>query len=111
MLPSPDIDTRLRIRALIVDDEEPSRLLLLELLSNEPDIVVLGACASGAEAVTSVRRERPDVVFLDVQMPVMSGFEVLKQLGGEVPPAVVFVTAFEHYAVNAFEVHAVDYLL
>ncbi|HVS02440.1 MAG TPA: response regulator [Thermoanaerobaculia bacterium] len=97
------------LRALIVDDEEPARRLLAERLAAAADIEVVGECRNGFEAVQAIQRLVPDVVFLDVQMPKLDGFEVLELL--DEPPAVVFTTAYDEYALRAFEVHAVDYLL
>lgn len=99
------------IRALIVDDEPLAREKIRNLLSREPNVSVLGECANGEEALVAIRRDRPDAVFLDVQMPGLSGIQVLEKLGSDAPPAVVFVTAFDQFAVSAFEFHAVDYLL
>lgn len=99
------------IRALIVDDERPSRLRLREMLGEEPGVEVVGECADGEEAVQAIREESPDLLFLDVQMPRMGGFEVIQQVGPEAVPAVLFVTAYDQFALRAFEVHAVDYLL
>lgn len=99
-----------RIRALIVDDEAPARRLLREDLAAHPEVEVVGECANGFEAVKAVGELDPDLVFLDVQMPKLDGFEVLELLGAE-RPAVIFVTAYDHYALRAFEVCAVDYLL
>lgn len=98
------------LRALVVDDEAPARALLQELLAEHPEISVVGECANGFEAVKAVGELRPQVIFLDVQMPKLDGFEVLELLGDE-RPAVVFVTAYDDYALRAFEVHALDYLL
>jgi two-component system, LytTR family, response regulator len=98
-----------RVRVLIVDDEAPARALLREYLSAHPDVEVAGECTNGFEAVKSIGELGPDVVFLDVQMPKLDGFEVLELL--ERPPVVVFVTAYDEYALRAFEVHAVDYVL
>jgi two-component system, LytTR family, response regulator len=97
------------VSVLIVDDEEPARLLLDELLSAEPGVRVLARCANGFEAVKSAAELRPDVVFLDIEMPKLSGFEVLELIDSGI--AVVFVTAYDQYALRAFEVHAVDYVL
>jgi len=97
------------LRLLIVDDEEPARRLLAELLAGEDDVEVVGECRNGFEAVQSIQTLAPDLVLLDVQMPKLDGFEVLELL--DAPPMVVFVTAYDEYAVRAFEVHAVDYLL
>ena len=97
------------LRVLVVDDEEPARAILTEYLAREPDLEIVGQCRNGFEAVKAVAQLTPDLVFLDVQMPKLSGFEVLELIGRDV--AVVFVTAFDEYAVRAFEVSAVDYLL
>ncbi len=98
-----------RIRALIVDDEPPACMLLREYLAAHDDVDVVGECGNGFEAVKSIAELKPDVVFLDVQMPKLDGFEVLELL--EPGPLVVFVTAYDEYALRAFEVNAVDYLL
>jgi two-component system LytT family response regulator len=98
------------ISVCIVDDEPPARRTLEGLLSKQADIVVTGSCGDGAAAVTMIRERRPDLVFLDVQMPGGDGFDVLAALDPQ-PPAVVFVTAFDTYAVRAFDVRAVDYLV
>ena len=98
-----------KLRALIVDDEAPARALLREYLSSDPEIEIAGECANGFDAVKSIGQMSPDLVFLDVQMPKLDGFEVLDLL--ERRPAVVFVTAYDEYALRAFEVHAVDYVL
>ena len=99
------------LRVLLVDDEPLVRRGLRTFLAAEADVTVVGECRDGREAVEQVRALRPDLVFLDVQMPELDGFAVLDALGGDVPPAVVFVTAFDAYAIRAFDVHAVDYLL
>ena len=98
-------------RVLIVDDEPPARDTLRLLLSGHPDFVIVAECAHGEEAIAAVRRESPDVLFLDVQMPGLDGFEVLRTLGVASVPALVFVTAYDRYALRAFEEHALDYLL
>jgi len=98
------------IRALVVDDEPVARRTLRRLVEREDGIECVGE-AWGPEAVDAVTEQAPDVLFLDVQMPGMSGFEVLERLGDEVLPLVVFVTAFDEYAVRAFEVRAIDYLV
>ncbi len=98
------------MRALIVDDEPLARSLLAELLAEQPGVEVIGEASNGFEAVKRCEELVPDLVFLDIQMPKLSGFEVLELLG-EQAPAVVFVTAYDEYALRAFEVHAVDYLL
>ncbi|MAE67150.1 MAG: hypothetical protein CMJ18_23055 [Phycisphaeraceae bacterium] len=99
------------VRVLIVDDEPVAREGLREFVDLEEGFTVCGEAESGDRALTLVRTERPDVVLLDVQMPAMDGFEVLRSLSDDERPVVVFVTAFEQYAVRAFEEHAVDYLL
>jgi two-component system LytT family response regulator len=100
-----------RIRTLIVDDEPIARARVLSLLGDEPDIDVVGECSNGPQAVSAITEKSPDLIFLDVQMPEMDGFEVARTLGPDRMPAVVFVTAFDQYALQAFEVHALDYLL
>jgi two-component system LytT family response regulator len=98
-----------KIRTVIVDDEELARQVLREFLASHPEIEVIGECANGFEAVKLVTEEKPDLVFLDIQMPKLDGFEVLELMGAG--PAVIFVTAHDTYAIRAFEAHAVDYLL
>jgi two-component system, LytTR family, response regulator len=100
-----------KIRTLIVDDEPIARRNLRALLSEEPDIEITGECGSGQEAVRMVQVSPPDLIFLDVQMPRMNGFEVLHRLQGEPAAIVIFVTAFDQYALQAFEAQALDYLL
>jgi two-component system, LytTR family, response regulator len=102
------------LRALIVDDEPPARRRLRALLRAEPTIEILGDAEDGPSAVRAIARLRPDLVFLDVQMPGQNGFDVIQEVAVRDPehcPAVVFVTAFDRYAMKAFDVHAVDYLL
>lgn len=99
------------LRVLIVDDETLARQRLRRLVLAEPDAEVIGECVDGVEALDAIRSHRPDVVLLDVQMPELDGFGVLQALQGEVAPRVVFVTAHDDYAVRAFDVHAVDYVL
>ena len=100
------------IRALIVDDEPLARSNLRVLLRQDPDIGAVQECGSGAEAVDEIRSTRPDLVFLDVQMPECGGFEVLKTLqSDEVLPVIIFVTAYDEYALRAFDAGALDYLL
>ena len=100
-----------KIRALIVDDEPLARSNLAVLLRADPEIASVSECGSGAEAIGEMRIARPDLLFLDVQMPECDGFDVLELLGNDLPPAVVFVTAYDHYALRAFETGALDYLL
>jgi len=97
------------LRTLVVDDEAPARALLREYLGAHDDIAVVGECANGFDAVKAVPEQRADLVFLDVQMPKLDGFEVLELLDPR--PAVVFCTAYDEFALRAFEVNAVDYLL
>jgi two-component system LytT family response regulator len=99
------------IRALVVDDEPLARSNLTVLLRRDPEIEVVRECGSGMEALAEIRGSKPDLVFLDVQMPECDGFDVLEMLGGELPAAVVFVTAYDQYALRAFEAGALDYLL
>lgn len=101
----------MRLRVLIADDEPLARERLRQLLSAEPDTEIIGECADGRETVAAIRTASPDLVFLDVQMPELDGFGVLRALGEERLPAVIFVTAYDRYAVRAFETCAVDYLL
>lgn len=98
-----------KIQAVIVDDEELARQVLREFLSAHAEIEIAAECANGFEAVKTVSERKPDLVFLDIQMPKLDGFEVLELIGNEA--AVIFVTAYDNYAIRAFEVHAVDYLL
>lgn len=101
----------MKIKTVIVDDEALSRRGIERLLRKTPDFEVIAECGNGRDAVGMIQRERPDVVFLDIQMPLLSGFEVLARLPQESVPLVVFVTAFDQYALRAFEARAVDYLL
>ncbi len=99
------------LRALVVDDEPLARERLRNFLTSEPGVSVIGECQNGEDAVIAVRRDSPNLLFLDVQMPGLNGFEVLQRLNGAAPAAVIFTTAHDQYAVKAFEIHAVDYLL
>jgi two-component system, LytTR family, response regulator len=99
------------IRVLVVDDEPLARTNLSILLRLDPEIATVTECGSGLEAIEEIRRSRPDLVFLDVQMPECDGFDVLERLGRAVPRAIVFVTAYDQYALKAFEAGALDYLL
>ena len=100
-----------RLRVLVVDDEPLARSGIADLARRDPELDVIGECGDGLAALDAIQRLAPDLVLLDVQMPELSGFEVLQQLPQDKLPAVVFVTAFDSYAVRAFEVHALDYLV
>jgi two-component system LytT family response regulator len=99
------------LRTLVVDDEPLARRKLTVRLRRDPDIATVNECESGAEAVAEIRSSRPDLVFLDVQMPGCDGFDVLELLGSDQRPVIVFVTAHDDYALRAFEAGALDYLL
>jgi two-component system, LytTR family, response regulator len=99
------------LRVLIVDDEPLGRQRLRALLEAEPDLEVIGECADGGSAVTALRQQRPDLIFLDVCMPELDGFGVIEALGADRPPGIIFVTAHDKFALRAFYVHALDYLL
>ena len=99
-----------RIRTLVADDEPIARARMLALLSDEPDIEVIGECADGPQAIAAIEHTSPDLVFLDIQMPQIDCLTLARTLGRSMP-AVVFVTAYDEYALGAFEVHALDYLL
>ena len=100
-----------KIKTLIVDDEPLARRNLRLLLKDDPDIEIVAEAASGREALNLIRKHSPDLVFLDIQMPELDGFGVLENIEAEQLPAIVFVTAFDQYALKAFEFHALDYLL
>jgi two-component system LytT family response regulator len=99
------------MRALIVDDEAPARDRIAMMLADYPDVVISGQSANGPDAVEAIGLLKPDVVFLDVQMPEMNGFEVVDAVGIENLKALVFVTAYDQYALKAFDARALDYLL
>ena len=99
------------IQALVVDDESLARRNLTVLLRRDPDIGSVAECGSGLEAIEEIRKSKPDLVFLDVQMPECGGFDVLELLGSDLPPTIIFVTAYDQYALRAFEAGALDYLL
>jgi two-component system LytT family response regulator len=99
------------IRALVVDDELLARRNVTVLLRGDPDIGSIEECGSGVEAIEAIRRWKPDLVFLDVQMPECGGFDVLELLGADLPRTIIFVTAYDKYALQAFEAGALDYLL
>jgi len=100
----------MRLKALIADDEPLARERLRFLLSNDPEVEIAGECRNGSEVIDGLKDSRIDVLFLDIQMPGTSGFDVFEEIGLTEMPATVFVTAHNHYAVKAFEVHALDYL-
>ena len=99
------------LRALIVDDEAVARRRVCRLLEEHGGVIIAGECADGASAVEAIQTLTPDVVFLDVQMPEFDGFEVVQAVGPDAMPPTVFVTAYDEYALRAFDVHALDYLL
>jgi two-component system LytT family response regulator len=99
------------LRIVVVEDEPPARRRLRSLLQHHGDVAIVGEAVHGGEAVDVIRRERPDVVLLDVELPVANGFEVIDAVGAADMPDVIFVTAYDEYAIRAFEVHALDYLL
>jgi two-component system LytT family response regulator len=99
------------LRVLIVDDESPARRLLKRLLQNDSDLDLIGECSNGIDAARTIVASKPDLVFLDIQMPGLDGFDVLAEVGSSRLPAIIFVTAYDRYAVKAFETHALDYLL
>ena len=106
----PDSDS-MKIRALIVDDEPLARRRIKSLLAHDSSVDVIGECSDGHKAISAINELTPDLVFLDIQMPAMDGFEVIKTIAFERMPTVVFVTAYDQYALKAFEVNALDYLL
>jgi two-component system LytT family response regulator len=101
----------MKIRTLIVDDEPLARKRIKALLKDESDVSVIGECSSGREAIKAVQDQSPDLLFLDIQMPEVGGFDVLQAIPKERVPIIVLVTAFDQHALRAFEVHALDYLL
>jgi two-component system LytT family response regulator len=103
--------TATKIRALIVDDEPLARERIRALLEREADVEIVGECADGREAVDAIRSHDPDLLFLDIQMPGMDGFGVVEAIGVERMPITIFVTAYDRYALKAFEAHALDYLV
>lgn len=101
----------MKIKTLIVDDEPIARDRVRRMLREENDVEIVGECGNGREAVTFINENKPDLVFLDIQMPEMNGFETLQEINPAKVPAIIFVTAFDQYAIRAFDVHALDYLL
>ena len=100
-----------KVRTLVVDDEPPARRRVRKFLDEMADVEVVGECADGLEAVEAIREYAPDLLLLDVQMPKAGGFEVIREVGVGSVPAIIFVTAYDRFAVQAFEMHALDYLL
>ncbi len=103
--------TENKITVLIVDDEPLARALIAELLKNLPEFQVAGECSDGKSAIKAIKEKSPDLIFLDVQMPGMDGLTVLEELNDTPFPAIIFVTAYDQYAIRAFDFHAIDYLL
>lgn len=101
----------MKIRALIIDDEPLARDKVKRFLREEEEVEIVGECGDGKEAVSMIKKLSPDLVFLDIQMPEMNGFQVLQSVGAAQMPAVIFATAYDQYAIQAFDVHALDYLL
>ena len=101
----------MKIRILIADDEPLGRSLVRQLLAHDPEIQIIGEAANGTETLCAIQRDAPDLLFLDVEMPALNGFEVLSRLRPDQLPVVIFVTAFDAFALKAFEAHALDYLL
>lgn len=101
----------MKIRAIIIDDEPLARDKVKRFLRDEEDVEITGECGDGNEAVSMIKKLSPDLVFLDIQMPEMNGFQVLQSIGSSQMPAVIFATAYDQYAIQAFDVHALDYLL
>lgn len=101
----------LKLKTIVVDDETMSRKLILSCLEGLPEIEILAECSNGREAVTTVLELEPDLMFLDISMPGLNGFDVIKKIQPELLPMVIFCTAYERYALDAFDVHAVDYIV
>ena len=99
------------IRTVVVDDEKPARVRLTELLQREQDVELVGTASDGRDAIDILRKLKPDLLFLDVQMPQLDGFGVLQELGPDELPVTILVTAYDKYAIQAFDAHAIDYLL
>jgi two-component system, LytTR family, response regulator len=100
-----------KISALIVDDEALARRFIRRMLKDDLEVEIVGECNDGKSAVATIQKHKPDIVFLDVQMPALDGFAVLEAIGHDLLPEIIFTTAYEKYAVRAFELHALDYLL
>lgn len=101
----------MKLRTLVIDDEPLARERVKRFLRDEPDVDVIGECGNGIDAIAAIRSEKPDLVFLDIQMPEKNGFEVIKALGPGALPTIIFVTAYDQYALQAFDVYALDYIL
>lgn len=101
----------MKIKTLIVDDEPLARDRVKRFLRDEADVEIVGECGNGVEALAAIREQKPDLVFLDIQMPEKNGFEVVRSMNAKTLPTVIFVTAYDQYALQAFDVHALDYLL
>lgn len=101
----------MNVRTLVVDDETLARNRICKLLAHESGLEIVGECSNGPDAISFIQEQRPDLAFLDVQMPEVTGFDVLRAVAPEIWPAIIFVTAFDQHALHAFEVHALDYLL
>ena len=99
------------LRVFVADDEAPARRKMLRFLAQEPDVSIVGEAGNGADAVAGIQQSRPDLLFLDVEMPGMDGFDVVRALDTSILPRIIFVTAHDEYAIQAFEVHALGYLL
>jgi two-component system LytT family response regulator len=99
------------IKVLVIDDESLARDLIIEMLKAFDEFQIVGECSDGLEAVKTIERLRPDLIFLDVQMPVLNGLEVIEEIKDEYLPEIIFVTAYDNYAIRAFDFHAIDYLL
>src|ERR1700760_2074328 len=97
------------IKVILIDDEPLARMIVREYLQNYPEIEIIQECSDGFEGIKAIQQHHPDLIFLDIQMPKINGFEMLELVDN--PPAVIFTTAFDEYAIKAFENHAVDYLL
>jgi two-component system LytT family response regulator len=101
----------MKIRAIISDDEPHAREILKEYLASDPEVEVIAECGDGASTIAEVRRLQPDLLFLDIEMPEGNGLEVMEEIGSDILPAIVFVTAYDEYAIKAFELHAVEFLV
>ena len=99
------------IRVVVVDDEPLARSRIVKLLQKESDIQIVGECKNGQEATSVINSKEPDLIFLDIQMPDMNGFQVFSKINPQYRPIVIFITAYDQYALKAFDIHAVDYLL